>query len=365
MTRAWAKCAACLGGVGHAALARMAQHGKRLCRLTLARGRNEDGNQLPFLSTADVIRQARSGRLPRQFRTKIEGEALGPVLKAGAVATVTRRPAQAGAIVCVAENDRLVWRRVVCVKDGKALLRNDIAPFADGWFEEIVGCADVGRLLQIVAQKFPRFWTQASWWGHRLWIRLINLPRRWRARLHSPAIFRVRRLAEEDLEAFRAFCGSVCDEPREDCQLPDPERAVVFGLWAESGALVGTAKLVLRGDEAYCFSAVVHPRFRNRGGATELLREAVREAEWRGLRRVFAYVAARNLHSLKVCERAGFRLNGKWWHEPTDRFLASEKQLLEVEAVLGGNWSLDKTAFEEQAQPAPQDERRIPVSELE
>lgn len=258
----------------------------------------------------------------------------GRCFEPGALVTVSRRPVEAGRIVCVAENDRLVWRRAVSVKDGRALLRSDIGPFPDGWFEDIVGCADVTGLLQLVARKFPRLWTQSGWWGHRLLIRSLNLPRRWAAALLFPASFRVRPIGEEDLEALRGFHADVYDEPRETYQLPDPERAVVLGLWAENGTLVGSVELVLRGEEAYCSSAVVHPRFRNRGGGTQLLREAVREAERRGLRRVFAYVAARNLRSLKVAERAGLRRNGKWWHEPTDRFLASEKQLLEVEAVL-------------------------------
>ena len=93
---------------------------------------NEDGREPPFSPNAEVILMARSGNLPPRFRTKIEGEALGPMLEAGAVVTVSRRLVQAGAIVCVAENDRLVWRRAVCVKDGKALLRSDVAPFPMG-----------------------------------------------------------------------------------------------------------------------------------------------------------------------------------------------------------------------------------------
>lgn len=127
------------------------------------------------------------------------------------------------------------------MREGKALLRGDVAPFPDGWFEDIVGCTDVGGLSQLVARKFPRLWTQSGWWGHRLW-RPLNLPRRWGAALRARALFRVRRLAEEDLEAYQGFCAYVYDKPPERYRLPDPERAVVFGFWAESGALVGSTR---------------------------------------------------------------------------------------------------------------------------
>ena len=65
-----------------------------------------------------------------------------------------------------------------------------------------------------------------------------------------------------------------------------------------------------------------------------LLGAMLEEARKRRLRRVFGYITAHNLASLRVYRHAGLRHRGQWWSNPTDRFAASEEQLLVVEALL-------------------------------
>ncbi len=292
------------------------------------RGRIEPMGEVPLLTENDVVARERSKTLHFPIRVTLASDTLRPFLKKGAVVTVSASAARKGALVCLSENGRLVWRRVLAARGNSFLLRSEIAPFADGWFEGILGCVEAKGLAQGLARRIPRLWTWCGWWGHRLWVRGRNLPRAARSRLRSTPSFRAGLLRPEDAEAYFRFHKLMRS-------VPTHEKCLALGLWTDAGDLVGsTLLLILDGTRGFSCDTFVDPAFRGRGGAKALLRAMLEEARTRGLRRVFGYVAAHNLASVRACRSIGLRHRGRWWSDPTDRFAASEQQLLEVEALL-------------------------------
>ena len=284
--------------------------------------------EAPLLTESEVVAREEAKKLPVRFRATLESDTLRPFLKKGAVLTVSRRPARKGAIVCLAENGRLVWRRVLAARGSSLLLRSEIAPFADGWFEGALGCVEAKGFAQGLARGIPRLWTSGGWWGHRIWVWSRNLPRWTRSRLRPPSSFRTGLLGPGDADACSRF-------PNLTKSLKAGEKCLALGIWTGGGELVGRTLLGLHdGAQGFSCDTFVDPAFRGRGGAKALLRAMIEEARKRRLRRVFGYVAAHNLASLRACRHAGLRHGGRWWSDPSDRFAASEKQLQEVEALL-------------------------------
>jgi GNAT superfamily N-acetyltransferase len=252
--------------------------------------------EAPLLEERAVIAAARAGRLPPRFRCQLRC-ALLPFVD-GAIVLASAGAPPAGAVACVVDGERLAWRRALAVRGASALLRGDVAPFADGWHQPIAHLAPRGP-VEAVAARWPRQWTSAGWSAALAWSRA-------RAALPRPR---------------RRGGFTVAVAPRPD--------GFALALRDDDGAQAGRASVILDGASAELCELEVAPPYRGRGGGTQLARAAVDEAARRGVRRVTSWVAARNAASRAAHLGAGFRPTGRFWRSDERPLLAAERQLVQ------------------------------------
>jgi GNAT superfamily N-acetyltransferase len=273
------------------------------------------------LDDAALLQAWRAGALPPRFTAVVRSHALWPTLASGATVTLERRPPWVGAIACVASGERLAWRRVIAVEDGAARLRAEVAPFDDGCWRELVGCADApgvyGRLSALAPSVATALAWEAALRASRRRGRGVRESVRWVTRVLDAGDARARAAM-----LTRAYGG------RPHGAAP----ATAVGLFAPDGTLVGEYHLLTDGDRGLSSGMVVEPAWRGRGGGVALARGVVSAARAMGLRGVGCAIAARNGPSVGAHERAGYVSTGRWRRWPDDPMLAAERQWLEFEA---------------------------------
>jgi len=275
------------------------------------------------LDDGAVLAAWRAGTLPERFTATVRSHALWPAVASGARVTVTRGTPWVGAVACVASGGRLAWRRVIDVRDGAALLRAEVAPFDDGWWRELIGCARAEGAYAALSAAAPSVVTEAAWRAALAWSKAPRLAGRRRASV--PWVTRTLSPADEgarDAMLDRAYGG------RPHGAAP----ATVVGLFAPGGALVGEYHLLVEGERGLSSGMVVEPAWRARGGGVALARGVLAAARALGLKRVGCAIAARNGPSIGAHLRAGYADAGRWRTWPDDPLLAAERQWREFEA---------------------------------
>lgn len=281
----------------------------------------------PTLTDAEVLAAAHDASLPARFEVAVTSRALWPTVAPGARLVVERAAPWPGAVACVVSGRRLAWRRVVAVRGGEALLRAEVAPFDDGWFGELVGCAAAPGALGAVAARAPAAYAAAAWWSAVALAHLRGAAAAVRAR--RDVRWATRALGPDDEPARRALLARVHGG---DPSRFGPAPGAVVGLFAPGGALAGEYHLRVEGTLGRSSAMVVEPAWRGRGGGAALARGLVEEARRRGLGAVRCAIAARNLASVRAHRGAGFSTDGRWVRWPDDPLLAAERQWLEFEA---------------------------------
>jgi GNAT superfamily N-acetyltransferase len=256
-------------------------------------------------------------------------DACGIVVLPGEVLEVELGPASPGRAVCIASGTRLAWRRVLAVREGRALLRADVAPFADGWFEDIVGVVRP-RAVDQLARLAPARWSELGWATSVVGAHAFSVYKRIRAPRRGGWEFTARPLAMEDWPRVRAFWLRACGKP-----LPlkaQPSQHAV-GLFLPGGALAGVNIQIVIGDLSYAAYTLVDRRVRGLGGGRKMIEAALDVARGIGVKRVYVHIHARNLPSIAAYEASGFHF-ARWWTEDSDPLLAAERQWRVYERAL-------------------------------
>jgi predicted GNAT family N-acyltransferase len=120
----------------------------------------------------------------------------------------------------------------------------------------------------------------------------------------------------------RVFAEEQGVRPEADRDGRDPEATHLVAV--DGGRVVGTCRLVFRGDVARLGRLAVEPPLRGRGIGAAILREAEREALDAGARRIslHAQLAARSLY-----QRGGYRESGPEFMEEGIPHVTMEKRL--------------------------------------
>jgi len=275
------------------------------------------------LDDGAVLAAWRAGTLPTRFTATVSSHALWPAVASGARVTLARGAPWLGAVACVASGGRLAWRRVIDVREGAALLRAEVAPFDDGWWRDLIGCARVEGAYAALGAAAPSVVTEVAWRAALAWSKARG--RAGKGRGSAPWVTRALSAADEGArEAMldRAYGG------RPHGAAP----ATAVGLFTPGGALVGEYHLLLDGERGLSSGMVVEPAWRGRGGGAALARGVLTAARTLGLRRVGCAIAARNGPSVGAHLRAGYADTGRWRTWPDDPLLAAERQWREFEA---------------------------------
>ena len=278
--------------------------------------------------TDDALLAAwRAGALPLRFVAMVSSRALWPSVTQGTRLVMTRAAPWPGAVACVASGARVAWRRVVAVRGGEALLRAEVAPFDDGWWGDLLGCAEApSGPWNALAARAPAMSTGVAWAGAMAWARARGAAAHMR---EGEAAFTTRLLGADDAAARSAMLARAYGG-----RLTGAAPAAVVGLFAPERTLVGEYHLLTDGDRGLSSAMVVEPAWRGRGGGVVLARVVLAAARSFGLRTVGCAIAARNTPSVRAHLRAGYRDTGRWRRWPEDPLLAAERQWREFEAVL-------------------------------
>jgi GNAT superfamily N-acetyltransferase len=274
----------------------------------------------PILSPEEVLDRHRCHSLPSLWRMRAPNPC-GVGAAPGEVLDIERGRARRGDAVCIVSGTRLAWRRVLAVHDDRALVRADVAPFADGWFGDIVGRVRP-RAVDRVAALAPEHWTELGWAASIAAAHALAAYRRARSRGRDPYAFSARPLPLEDWPRVRAFWLSACGSP-----LPLKAQASqhVVGLFLPDGTLAGVNIQIVLGDLSYAAYTLVDRRFRGCGGGRKMIEAALSVARGLGVKLVYVHIHAHNLQSIAAYEASGFRF-ARWWTEDSDPLLAAERQ---------------------------------------
>jgi RimJ/RimL family protein N-acetyltransferase len=280
----------------------------------------------PALSEDALLTAWRAGTLPPRFVATVGSRALWPAVAPGERLTLARVAPWPGAFAAVVSGARVAWRRVIAVRRGAALLRAEVAPFDDGWWHGLLGCADSPAApWSALAARAPALATRAAWTGAVAWAearRVLSRPRRgvaFSARILGPGDDAARAAM-----LLRARGGSA----------GGGAAALTVGLFADERSLVGEYQLYRDGPRGLSAGMVIEPSWRGRGGGATLARGLLTAARAVGLTAVTCAIAARNLPSVRAHLRAGYRDAGRWRRWPDDPLLAAERQWREFEATL-------------------------------
>lgn len=119
-------------------------------------------------------------------------------------------------------------------------------------------------------------------------------------------------LHETDLAALIELEMACFDHPWSEKQLSTylvGERYLCFGLW-QATRLQGFALLSTVLDEAELLQIGVHPDYRGRGGATELLRYVHAQLDDQGINRCLLEVRSSNAAALRLYRRLAYQEDG-------------------------------------------------------
>lgn len=223
--------------------------------------------------------------------------------------------------MCVVSGKRLGWRRALAVREGRALLRADVAPFADGWFGGIVGRLRP-RPVDRLAALAPERWTELGWGGAIAGAHAFAAARRLRARVTDAPAFHVEALAMEEWPRVREFWSKTCGNALPLVAHPSQH---AMGLFLPDGSLAGVNIQIVIDDVSYSAYTLVDRRYRGLGGGRQMVEAALRVARGLGVRLVYVHIHARNLPSIAAYTSCGFHF-ARWWSEEADPLLAAERQ---------------------------------------
>lgn len=289
----------------------------------------------PLLTDSQVLSASREDTLPSQWRMRVGHTVMHPTLRAGTEIVVVRRRATRGRIACLSTGSRVTFRRVLAVDGQRVFVRGDVAPFADGWFANVIGCVDEPASPFLIARIAPVLWTSSAWHLARgvALARAMGVGARPVAA--ETAGLSTRTLCATDGDALIALLVESHGGPPERYSREINLAASTVGLFSPNAQLIGRCAVTKgEGDVAESEALVVHPLWRRCGGGALIMRAIVELARGNGARVVRATVAARNLPSRRTLLRAGFRETGRWVRAGDDPLLAAERQLLETEVVL-------------------------------
>jgi GNAT superfamily N-acetyltransferase len=297
-------------------------------------GRDRDRSQTSkgparreILSVGEVLERHLRHALPAVWHM-IPPEPCGVRVSRGEIFEVERDGARPGDAICLVSGKRLAWRRALAVRDGEALVRADVAPFADGWFGYVVGRLrprPVDRLAAIA----PARWAELGWVAAHAGARAFAVYRRLLSRAQDVPTFSARSLADADWPRVRAFWLEACGDPLP--LHPQPSQHVV-GLFLPTGALAGVNIQLVLGDTSYSAFTLVDRRYRGLGGGRQMIEVALRVTRELGVKLVYVHIHALNLPSIAAYEAVGFRF-ARWWTEDSDPLLAAERQWCVFERV--------------------------------
>jgi GNAT superfamily N-acetyltransferase len=271
----------------------------------------------------EVLDRHRRRALPStwQMAAPVYTGGAGVLVRRGEILTVEQAPARPGDAICLVSGKRLGWRRAIEVRGEQALVRADVAPFADGWLGDVVGRVrprPIDRLAALAPARFVELGWTAAW-----------------ARAHAFAAYRRLGGPERAVPAFTARPLSLASFPRvrafwlHACGSPLPLRAQpsqhVVGLFVGDGVLAGVNIQIVLDDVSYAAYTLVDRRFRGLGGGRKMIEVALGVARGLGVSLVYVHIPARNLPSIAAYEASGFRF-ARWWSEESDPLLAAERQ---------------------------------------
>jgi ribosomal-protein-alanine N-acetyltransferase len=122
----------------------------------------------------------------------------------------------------------------------------------------------------------------------------------------------LRKLSEADVPAIYAIENAANDFPWSLRQFQDSFAIGDFGWGIERGDLLIAFSLYSHViDDATLLNIVVHPYWRRRGFARELLLHGLRELEQRGATRCLLEVRYSNLGAIELYSALGFEVDGK------------------------------------------------------
>lgn len=265
--------------------------------------RERSGAQL--LDDCELKRLAREGNLPEVWRTRVTAACMRPLFSLGNEVTLVRRRPRPGDVVSFVSDDVVVWRRVLRGGPGYLVVRADLAPQAEIWTGDVLGCVVRHDVAHRLAQVAPRLWTRAVWEGAlglaRLRAaRLRLLSRRPRGR----EAITVRTLAAEDLPLLSKFGRNVMGLAA-DLGHTSPD-AVLFGAFTPAGELIGHTTLLTGTSPPLSCNTFVSPAWRRCGVGRLLLGAAVREGRRLGLDEIQGTIRARNFGSIRAVQAVGF-----------------------------------------------------------
>jgi GNAT superfamily N-acetyltransferase len=210
---------------------------------------------------------------------------------------------------------------VLDTRGDRALVRADVAPFADGWLGDLVGRVRP-RAADRLAALAPWRWTELGWAASCAGAHAFAAYRRLGAQRREVPAFSARPLSLQDWPRVRAFWLHACGSP-----LPlraQPSQHVV-GLFVPGGALAGVNIQIVLGDVSYAAYTLVDRLFRGLGGGRRMIDVALGVARSLGVALVYVHIPARNLPSIAAYEASGFHF-ARWWSEDSDPLLAAERQ---------------------------------------
>jgi GNAT superfamily N-acetyltransferase len=283
---------------------------------------------IEHLTPEIVIERHQRRALPERWRMTAESPS-GIRVVDGEILDVDRGDPRPGDAVCLVSGRRLCFRRVLAVRGRRVLVRGDVAPFADGWFDDVVGRVRP-RGVDRFAALAPGPWTEIGWTAAIAAAHAFAGYRHLRSRARDVPAFSARPLSLEDWPEVRAFWLSACGSP-----LPlkaQPSQHVV-GLFGPAGTLVGVNIQLVLGDRSYSAYTLVDRRHRGLGGGRHMIDVALGIARAQGVKLVYVHIHARNLPSIAAYEASGFRF-ARWWTEESDPLLTTERQWRVYECVL-------------------------------
>ena len=284
---------------------------------------------MPLLSTEEILDRHEHHTLPPTWRVRAP-DPCGIRVSPGEILEVERAPPRPGDAVCLLSGRRLGWRRVLDTRDDRALVRADVAPFADGWLGDVVGRVRP-RPIDRLAALAPARWTELGWAASCAGAHAFAAYRRAvvRAGKREVPAFYAQPLAPSDWPRVRAFWLYACGTP-----LPlraQPSQHVV-GLFVPGGALAGVNIQIVLGDVSYAAYTLVDRRYRGLRGGRKMIDVALSVARELGVELVYVHIHARNLPSIAAYEASGFRF-ARWWSEESDPLLAADRQWRVYERV--------------------------------
>ncbi|MDT7886996.1 MAG: ribosomal protein S18-alanine N-acetyltransferase [Thermoproteota archaeon] len=102
-----------------------------------------------------------------------------------------------------------------------------------------------------------------------------------------------------------------------------------FFLVAEhKGKILGYISATLENDHCHIYSIAVLPEFRNKGIATNLMKELLNKAKEKGIKKVVLEVKTNNLEAIKLYKKFNFEIKGiksKYYPDGTDAYVMELK----------------------------------------